>query len=137
MPLCFIFWVIFSLPKIHFCCKHRSQHQNKSSAMAVLQSRLDQLEMVRQAQMNAQHTQSLTDITWGSQIRSYVLHVHSGTLLVSIAKFWPNFNAFFVLIRTPSLLLKKLGLERFLFLSNERVLFSKNKERTSLVPWTI
>ncbi|MED6193106.1 Peptide chain release factor PrfB2, chloroplastic [Stylosanthes scabra] len=56
------------------CQNERSQHQNKASAMAVLQSRLDQLEMARQAQMNAQHTQSLTDITWGSQIRSYVLH---------------------------------------------------------------
>ncbi|KAJ7977866.1 Peptide chain release factor [Quillaja saponaria] len=56
------------------CQNERSQHQNKASAMAVLQSRLDQLEMTRQAQMNAHHTQSLTDITWGSQIRSYVLH---------------------------------------------------------------
>ncbi|XP_057439048.1 peptide chain release factor PrfB2, chloroplastic-like [Lotus japonicus] len=56
------------------CQNERSQHQNKASAMAVLQSRLDQLEMARQTQMNAQHTQSLTDITWGSQIRSYVLH---------------------------------------------------------------
>lgn len=37
--------------------------------------RLDQLEIARQAQLNAQHTQSLTDITWGSQIPSYVLHV--------------------------------------------------------------
>ncbi|KAF1891916.1 hypothetical protein Lal_00036263 [Lupinus albus] len=52
----------------------RSQHMNKASALAVLQSRLDQIEMARQAQLNAQHTQSLTDITWGSQIRSYVLH---------------------------------------------------------------
>ncbi|ONI04287.1 hypothetical protein PRUPE_6G313600 [Prunus persica] len=52
----------------------RSQHMNKASAMAVLQSRLDQLEMARQTQMNAQYSQSLTDITWGSQIRSYVLH---------------------------------------------------------------
>lgn len=43
--------------------------------MAVLQSRLDQLEMARQAQANAQHTQSLNDISWGNQIRSYVLHV--------------------------------------------------------------
>ena len=50
--------------------------------MAVLHSRLDQLEMARQAQMNALHTQSLTDITWGSQIRGYVLHVCSGTLPV-------------------------------------------------------
>ncbi|XP_061371947.1 peptide chain release factor PrfB2, chloroplastic [Gastrolobium bilobum] len=56
------------------CQNERSQHQNKASAMSVLQSRLDQLEMARQAHLNAQHTQSLTDITWGSQIRSYVLH---------------------------------------------------------------
>lgn len=54
---------------------NRSQHQNRAMAMAVLQSRLDQLEIARQAQMNAQHTQSLTDISWGNQIRSYVLHV--------------------------------------------------------------
>jgi len=48
---------------------------NKASAMAVLQSRLDQLEIARQAQMNAEHTQSLNEISWGNQIRSYVLHV--------------------------------------------------------------
>lgn len=45
--------------------------------MAVLQSRLDQLEMARQAQMNSQHTQSLTEISWGNQIRTYVLHVNA------------------------------------------------------------
>ncbi|XP_075488626.1 peptide chain release factor PrfB2, chloroplastic [Primulina tabacum] len=56
------------------CQNERSQHQNKASAMAVLQSRLDQLEMERQAKINAEHTQSLTDINFGSQIRSYVLH---------------------------------------------------------------
>ncbi|CAO2836598.1 unnamed protein product [Amaranthus hypochondriacus] len=56
------------------CQNERSQHQNKASAMAVLQSRLDQLEMSRQAQMNAQHTESLTEISWGNQIRTYVLH---------------------------------------------------------------
>ncbi|KAK1434475.1 hypothetical protein QVD17_00218 [Tagetes erecta] len=56
------------------CQNERSQHQNKASAMAVLQSRLDQREMARQAQMNAQYTQSLTDNSFGNQIRSYVLH---------------------------------------------------------------
>lgn len=56
------------------CQNERSQHQNKASAMSVLQSRLDQLEMARQAQMNAEHTQSLTEISWGNQIRTYVLH---------------------------------------------------------------
>ncbi|KQK22018.1 peptide chain release factor PrfB2, chloroplastic [Brachypodium distachyon] len=56
------------------CQNERSQHMNKASAMAVLQSRLDQLEITRQAQMNAEHTQSLSEISWGNQIRSYVLH---------------------------------------------------------------
>nr|XP_009804606.1 PREDICTED: peptide chain release factor 1-like, mitochondrial isoform X2 [Nicotiana sylvestris] len=56
------------------CQNERSQHLNKASAMAVLQSRLDQLEMARQAQVTAEHTQSLTEISWGNQIRSYVLH---------------------------------------------------------------
>ncbi|KAL7155291.1 hypothetical protein ABFS83_03G064800 [Erythranthe nasuta] len=56
------------------CQNERSQHQNRASAMAVLQSRLDQLEMERQAKINAEHNQSLTDINFGSQIRSYVLH---------------------------------------------------------------
>lgn len=56
------------------CQNERSQHQNKASAMSVLQSRLDQLEMARRAQLNAEHTQSLTDISWGNQIRTYVLH---------------------------------------------------------------
>jgi peptide chain release factor 2 len=53
----------------------RSQHMNRASAMTVLQSRLDQLEIARQARMNAEHTQSLNEISWGNQIRSYVLHV--------------------------------------------------------------
>ncbi|KAJ0979861.1 hypothetical protein J5N97_015335 [Dioscorea zingiberensis] len=56
------------------CQNERSQHSNKASAMSVLQSRLDQLEMARQAQLNAEHTQSLTEISWGNHIRSYVLH---------------------------------------------------------------
>lgn len=56
------------------CQNERSQHRNKEMAMSVLQSRLDQLEMARQAQSSSQHTQSLSDITWGNQIRSYVLH---------------------------------------------------------------
>lgn len=53
--------------------------------MAVLQSRVDQLEIARQAQMNSQHTESLTEISWGNQIRSYVLQVR-------IFKFQPVFH---------------------------------------------
>ncbi|KAK6942466.1 Peptide chain release factor class I [Dillenia turbinata] len=57
------------------CQNEWSQHQNKVSAMAVLQSRLDQLEMARKARMNAEHTKSLTGVSWGNQIRTHVLHV--------------------------------------------------------------
>jgi peptide chain release factor 2 len=56
---------------------------NRASAMAVLQSRLDQLEITRQAQMNAEHTQSLNEISWGNQIRSYVLHVRFPFFLIN------------------------------------------------------
>ncbi|KAJ7567732.1 hypothetical protein O6H91_01G004300 [Diphasiastrum complanatum] len=51
----------------------RSQHQNKQTAMDVLQARLHQMEKINQAQAAAQHTQSLSEISWGNQIRSYVL----------------------------------------------------------------
>ncbi|KAL2629893.1 hypothetical protein R1flu_014579 [Riccia fluitans] len=55
------------------CQADRSQHRNKATALAVLQSRLYQMETARRAQASAQHTQALGDITWGNQIRSYVL----------------------------------------------------------------
>jgi protein subunit release factor B len=45
----------------------------------MLQSRLYQLEVTRQAQASAQHTQALSDISWGNQIRSYVLQVRKVT----------------------------------------------------------
>lgn len=56
------------------CQSERSQHRNKQLAMSVLQARLQQREMAQQAQVNAQHTASLGEISWGNQIRSYVLH---------------------------------------------------------------
>ncbi|KAI5078240.1 hypothetical protein GOP47_0005911 [Adiantum capillus-veneris] len=55
------------------CQSERSQHRNKQTAMAVLQARLQQREMALQAKANAHHTASLGEISWGNQIRSYVL----------------------------------------------------------------
>jgi peptide chain release factor 2 len=51
----------------------RSQHRNRAEAMAMLKSRLYELEMrKRQAEQNKLE-ESKTDIGWGRQIRSYVL----------------------------------------------------------------
>jgi peptide chain release factor 2 len=51
----------------------RSQHRNRAEAMAMLKSRLYELEMrKRQAEQNKLE-ETKTDIGWGHQIRSYVL----------------------------------------------------------------
>lgn len=46
----------------------------------MLQSRLHQMEVTRRAKANAEHTQALSDVSWGSQIRSYVLQVRNNVL---------------------------------------------------------
>ena len=51
----------------------RSQHRNRAEAMAMLKSRLYELELrKRQAEQNKLE-EAKTDIGWGHQIRSYVL----------------------------------------------------------------
>ena len=56
------------------CQNDRSQHKNKSNAMAMLKSRLYELEMQkRKEEENKIHSEK-KDIGWGHQIRSYVLH---------------------------------------------------------------
>ncbi len=55
------------------CQNDRSQHRNKAEAMAMLKSRLFELEM-RKRQAEADKLEaSKTDVGWGHQIRSYVL----------------------------------------------------------------
>ena len=56
------------------CQNDRSQHKNKSNAMAMLKSRLYELELQkRKDEENKIHSEK-KDIGWGHQIRSYVLH---------------------------------------------------------------
>ena len=56
------------------CQSGRSQHKNKSDAMAMLKSRLYELELQkRKEEENKIHSEK-KDIGWGNQIRSYVLH---------------------------------------------------------------
>ena len=56
------------------CQSDRSQHKNRAAAMKMLRARLYELEMQkREEEAQAAH-ESKTDIGWGHQIRSYVLH---------------------------------------------------------------
>ncbi len=56
------------------CQAERSQHKNRASAMSMLRARLYEVELQkREAEKQASHD-SKSDIGWGHQIRSYVLH---------------------------------------------------------------
>jgi peptide chain release factor 2 len=56
------------------CQNGRSQHQNKDTAMKMLKARLYDLELQKRDAEKAQIEGDKTDIGWGHQIRSYVLH---------------------------------------------------------------
>ena len=56
------------------CQKERSQHKNKAAAMKVLMSRLYELEKKKKNDRLQKMEDAKSDIAWGNQIRSYVLH---------------------------------------------------------------
>jgi len=56
------------------CQNERSQHKNKASAMKVLKSRLYELEKKRKREKLEKLEDTKSEIAWGNQIRSYVLH---------------------------------------------------------------
>jgi peptide chain release factor 2 len=56
------------------CQNERSQHKNKASAMKVLKSRLYELEKKKHDEKLEKLEDAKSDIAWGNQIRSYVLH---------------------------------------------------------------
>ena len=55
------------------CQNDRSQHRNRAEAMAMLKSRLYELELRKRQAEQQKLEESKTDIGWGHQIRSYVL----------------------------------------------------------------
>lgn len=56
------------------CQNERSQHKNKSMAMAILKSRIYEMERKKQEEKLDTLNKEKKDISWGSQIRSYILH---------------------------------------------------------------
>lgn len=58
------------------CQNERSQHMNKAVAIHVLKGKLYELSVIaRQDELNSLHDKK--EISWGSQIRSYVLHPYT------------------------------------------------------------
>jgi len=56
------------------CQSDRSQHRNRAEAMRMLKARLYELELQKREEATAAENEAKTDIGWGHQIRSYVLH---------------------------------------------------------------
>ncbi len=56
------------------CQNERSQHKNKATAMKILRSRLYQYELDKRLEATRKLEAGKAEISFGSQIRSYVLH---------------------------------------------------------------
>jgi len=56
------------------CQNERSQHKNKAHALKILKAKLYELEMEKKNKEKSELESSKTEINFGSQIRSYVLH---------------------------------------------------------------
>ena len=56
------------------CQNDRSQHRNRATAYAMLKARLYEAELQRREAEASAASAAKTEIGWGNQIRSYVLH---------------------------------------------------------------
>ncbi len=55
------------------CQSSRSQHRNKTIAMDLLKSKLYDIELLKEDEQNKKNRSEKTDISWGNQIRSYIM----------------------------------------------------------------
>ena len=56
------------------CQNERSQHKNKETCFKMLKARLYEHEIQKREKQNQEELNAKTDIGWGHQIRSYILH---------------------------------------------------------------
>ena len=56
------------------CQNNRSQHKNKETALSMLKARLYELELQKKENEKQSKNESKSEIGWGRQIRSYIMH---------------------------------------------------------------
>ncbi len=56
------------------CQNERSQHKNKETCMKMLKARLYEFELQKKEKEDKNNEKNKSDIGWGHQIRSYILH---------------------------------------------------------------
>ena len=56
------------------CQNNRSQHKNKATALSMLKARIYEMELQKKESEQQSKNQSKSEIGWGRQIRSYVMH---------------------------------------------------------------
>jgi peptide chain release factor 2 len=59
------------------CQSERSQHRNRDNAMKILRAKLYHKKLEEEREKLDKMLQTQTDIAWGNQIRSYVLHPYN------------------------------------------------------------
>ena len=56
------------------CQNNRSQHKNKATALSMLKARIYELELQKKESEQQSKNENKSEIGWGRQIRSYVMH---------------------------------------------------------------
>ena len=56
------------------CQNNRSQHRNKATALSMLKARIYEMELQKKEFEQQSKNQSKSEIGWGRQIRSYIMH---------------------------------------------------------------
>ena len=59
------------------CQSSRSQHRNKTMALEMLKSKLYEIELKKEDEENKKNRSEKGDISWGNQIRSYVMQPYT------------------------------------------------------------